>query len=241
MNNSNQIFDWLDYNNQDELKWAIKYLATKNLSFKKYPRHMMTKDVFTDFGQELKNQLSEAELKLLIHQMKNAKKQRNNREKQRRENRKNYSIVMNENIHEKLKELAGNEPIAHTLEAIINNTYQFKTKLASDLEAKIKTELNRSSKLMTKETHEQELAKLKCKVSIQALELQALLKKLCEYELVFEKINFTPLISKDDEVLIDINTEARKKLIKDNIKKQLGALTRISLKLNNLDIFNEET
>ncbi len=88
MNNNVNFFDWLDFENEDELVWAINYLTKKGLVDWNAYSYPTNKQVFYDVSKNLKSLRNPERTIVLINFMKAARNQRNYRKIQKKENQK---------------------------------------------------------------------------------------------------------------------------------------------------------
>lgn len=233
-------FDWLNYKDQDEMAWAIHYLTKAGWgNFDQ--SDLSNKEILNCLSNEInsKHQHEPAVIILLLKRMKGAKSARDHRNTKKKQHKKSYSFIMDTSIQSKLKNLAGDRPNNETLEKIINDVHQFK----KEIEAKLRdttTSLETSPpKPIRKNSTEVKLKNLTTLKKAQDMIIENILKDLCKYEYIVEKIHFSPFITTDDYDQIEKKYQKRKEITKTQIKKQIGFL-QISLQASQIDILGDD-
>lgn len=241
MNKKKSIFDWLDYKNEDEVEWATNYLNKKGLiDWSTIHSDETTDIVLSNTINWIKAWNVQAEAINLNILMKAAKYQRRNRQAKNKDNQKNYSFVMDKSIQGKLKNIAGEQPLSQTLEHIINDVAQFKKQLEAQLRESIKPSTVRVPSLVTQNSDAEKIKKLNILKKCQEAVFEEVLKDLCKYEHIFEKMHYTPFIVTDDYKDIESKFQKRKTIINKQIKDKLG-LFRFNLKASQIDVFGDVT
>lgn len=114
-------FNWLNFDDLNEVHWAIQYLLKSNAPNSSW----LTGVKPNEFSQHLQSYLRSItqthtlENENLLRKMKAAKSQRDNRKKRKRASQKAYSFVMSVNIQSKLKKLAGQRTFSEVVEKLI--------------------------------------------------------------------------------------------------------------------------
>ncbi|PTQ87372.1 hypothetical protein [Agitococcus lubricus] len=241
MNKKKSLFDWLDYKNEDEVEWATNYLNKKGLIDNYgFPQNENLEDVLFNTIDSIRKWHNQDKAINLHKLMKAAKDQRRNRHLKNKDNQKNYSFVMDKSIQGKLKNIAGEQPLSQTLEHIINDVAQFKKQLEAQLRESIKPSTVRVPSLVTQNSDAEKIKKLNILKKCQEAVFEEVLKDLCKYEHIFEKMHYTPFIVTDDYKAIESKFQKRKTIINKQIKDKLGFF-RSNLKASQIDIFGDVT
>ena len=229
--------NWFGWLHKEDLHWAIKYLTTKRFIVPNYPPNTPLEKYINHFNGDMINHLHDDARELLVRKMRAARSQKNNRNTFKSNQKKAYSFMMDVGIQDKLKELAGGRRINDTLEDLINDAELFKKAIKDQLTESIKPPKSRNSSLTPANQDEQKIKKLKLIKKAQELVLRNLLRDLCRYEFIVEKIKFELIISTEDSHHINAKYEERKELIRNEINDQLGLL-KFSLQ-DQIDVFGD--
>jgi hypothetical protein len=239
-NLNDNFFDWLDFENEDELEWAANYLTKKGLVNFDEHADLTNEQVLYDVSGKINLSLSRSGLILLTKDMKAARNQRNNRAAKKKGNQKNYSFVMDVSIQAKLKKLADDRPISETLETIINDVDLFKKKIETELKASAKPPKPRSSGLTNEEANKRKIAQQEIIIKAQEKVLKELLIDVCKKERLIEKISEEPTLLAEDRAIASQKYKQRQQEINQQIREELNLIKFAMLNMNT-NIFGDET
>ena len=238
-NLNDNFFDWLDFENEDELEWAVNYLYKMGcINYDQYKSYS-SKQIFHDASQSIRS-WPNAEAILLKKYMKAARGQRDTREIKKKENKKNYSFVMDISIQDKLKKLANDRPISETLETIINDVDLFKKKIETELKASAKPPKQRSSGLTNEEKNKRKIAQLEIIKKAQEKILKELLIDVCKKERLIEKISEEPTLLAEDRAIASQKYKQRQQEINQQIRDELNLIKFAMLNMDT-NIIGDET
>jgi len=239
MNNNDNFFDWLDFENEDELEWAANYLYKTGCVNSDQYRSSSSKQIFHDVSQSISS-WPNAEAILLKKYMKAARGQRDTREIQKKGNKKNYSFVMDVSIQKRLKNLAGDRPINETLEALINDAELFKDNIKAELTRSIKPPKLRPTGITNEEKNKREIAMLKIRRKAQEKILNELLIDVCKQERLIEKIPDEPILLSEDRAIVSQKYKQRQVEINQQIEDELKLFKFVMLNMDTKIICDEK-